>query len=141
MDIKKLKKSNKQTLKSIVNIVPIIFGMLLLVSTIVKIIPRSFYKSLFGGNLLLDSLTGDLLGSFLMGNPVTGYIIGNELLKSGVSLVAVTAFLVAWVTVGIVQSPAEAMILGRRFALFRNISAFFMAIIVAIATVSLVGII
>lgn len=140
MDIKKLKKSNKQALKNIINILPIMIAMLLLISIINEIIPTSFYKKLFTGNLFSDSLIGDLLGSFLMGNPVTGYILGNGLLDGGVSLVAVTAFLVAWVTVGIVQAPAEAMILGKRFAIFRNLSAFFMAIIVAIITVAIVEI-
>ncbi|MGV7222740.1 MAG: hypothetical protein ACQ9MH_14585 [Nitrospinales bacterium] len=32
-----------------------------------------------------------------------------------------TSFLVAWVTVGIIQFPPEATLLGRRFACFRNI--------------------
>ena len=123
-----------------INTLPTVLGMLLLVSIITNTIPKQFYKSLFNGNLWRDSLIGNALGSFLIGNPVTGYIIGNELIKNGVSLIAVTAFLVAWVTVGLIQSPAEAVLLGKRFALFRNISAFFMAIIVAIITVIIVGI-
>ncbi|MDV7186061.1 hypothetical protein R3X25_02105 [Lutibacter sp. TH_r2] len=139
MNLVKLKKSNKIAFKNIVKTLPIIFSMLFLVSIITNVVPKSFYQKLFKGNLFLDALIGDLLGSFLMGNPITGYIIGNELLKSGISLVAVTTFLVAWVTVGIFQSPAEALFLGKRFALFRNISAFFMAIVVAIITVLIVN--
>ena len=141
MDIEKLKKSNKQAYRSIIKMLPVIFGILLLVSILSNTVPKSFYQKLFTGNLFFDSLTGDILGSLLMGNPVTGYIIGDELLKSGVSLVAVTAFLVAWVTVGIIQLPAEAMVLGKRFAIFRNICAFFMAIAVAIITVVIVEVI
>jgi len=48
---------------------------------------------------------------------------------------AVTAFLVAWVTVGLVQLPAEVMMLGKKFAIIRNITAFIFAIIVAIITI------
>ena len=66
-------------------------------------------------------------------------IIGGELLAQGVSLVAVTAFLIAWVTVGVVQLPAESILLGRRFALLRNIISFVFSVIVAIITVFLVG--
>jgi hypothetical protein len=47
----------------------------------------------------------------------------------------VTAFIAAWVTVGVIQLPAEAAILGKRFALTRNALSFIFAIIVAIATV------
>jgi uncharacterized membrane protein YraQ (UPF0718 family) len=63
------------------------------------------------------------------------YIIGGELLKDGVSLFAVTAFIVTWVTVGLLQLPAEAAILGRQFAIFRNILSFILAILVSIVTV------
>ena len=138
MNIINLKKSSKVAFKSILNTLPIVFSMLFFVSIITNVVPKSFYKKLFNGNLFLDALIGDILGSFLMGNPITGYIIGNELLKSGISLIAVTTFLVAWVTVGFFQLPAEALFLGKRFAFFRNLSAFFMAIIVAIVTVSIV---
>lgn len=140
MDLEKFKKSNKAALNTISNVIPITLSILLLISIITNTIPNSFYKSLFSGNLLLDSLIGDVLGSVLLGNPITGYIIGNELLISGVSLFAVTAFLVAWVTVGIIQAPAEAKALGKRFTLFRNLSAFVMAIVVAIITVFIVNI-
>jgi DNA-binding response OmpR family regulator len=47
--------------------------------------------------------------------------LGGELLAKGISLVAVTALLVSWVTVGSVQLPAEALMLGSRFALYRNL--------------------
>ena len=72
---------------------------------------------------------------------MTSYVLGGELFKQGVSLVAVTAFLVAWVTVGLVQLPAESMILGKRFAITRNITAFILSIIVAIITVSVVSLV
>jgi len=141
MHTEKLKKSHKQALKGILNILPIILGMLLLISIITNTVPKSFYHKLFNGNIFLDSLIGDVLGSILMGNPITGYVMANELLVSGVSLVAVTAFIVAWVTVGVIQLPVEAHVLGKKFTLFRNIIAFFMAIVVAIITVSIVNLI
>ena len=139
MDLKKLKKANKTALKGILGILPIILGVLLLVSLITHLIPTSFYKNLFTGNLFLDSLIGDIIGSLMLGNPITAYVLGSEFLDNGVSLVAVTAFMVAWVTVGVIQSPIEAKALGKRFAIYRNLSAFFMAIVTAIITVFLVG--
>jgi len=64
---------------------------------------------------------------------LTSYIIGGELLKNGVSLVAVLAFIVSWVTVGTVQLPAESLMLGRKFALLRNGISLIMAIAIAVA--------
>jgi uncharacterized membrane protein YraQ (UPF0718 family) len=140
MDLKRIKKANKSALQGIVGIIPIILGVLLLVSIITVLIPTSFYNNLFTGNALLDSFLGDIIGSLMLGNPITAYVLGSEFLSNGVSLVAVTAFMVAWVTVGVVQSPIEAKALGKRFAIFRNLSAFVMAIITALITVFLVGI-
>jgi len=63
------------------------------------------------------------------------------MLKQGVGLIAVTAFLVSWVTVGLIQFPAESTILGKKFAILRNISAFILSIIVAIITILILGVI
>ena len=83
----------------------------------------------------LDTLWGACIGSIVAGNPVNSYIIGGELLRYGVSLFAVTALMVAWVSVGVVQLPAEMAALGRRFALVRTAMSFFMSMAVAIITV------
>jgi len=112
-----------------------------LVSIITVLIPTSFYKNLFTGNVLIDSLLGDFIGSVMLGNPITAYVLGSEFLSNGISLVAVTAFMVAWVTVGLVQLPAESALLGRRFAIVRNVSAFLFALIVAAATVGVLAVI
>jgi hypothetical protein len=91
--------------------------------------------SIFSGNVALDTLWGACFGSIFAGNPINSYIIGGELLKYGVSLFAVTAFIVTWVTVGLVQLPAEIAAFGKRFALLRNGLSFLLAIPVAIVTV------
>ena len=57
-------------------------------------------------------------------------------MHSGVSLVAVTAFIMSWTTVGLVMIPIEAASLGRRFAIVRNLLNFVFALLVAIATVT-----
>ena len=57
------------------------------------------------------------------------------MLEYGVSLFAVTALIIAWVTAGLVQLPAEIAALGRRFALTRNAVSFALSIAIAIFTV------
>jgi len=63
------------------------------------------------------------------------YLLGGELLKSGVSLITVTALIVSWVTVGLVQLPAEVLMLGARFAIYRNLICFFSAVAIAFLSV------
>jgi len=123
------------------NVFPFILGTILLVSLMITLIPQSFYLLIFQGNKILDPFIGSFIGSISAGNPLISYIIGGELLKQGISMIAVTAFIVAWVTVGVVQLPAESAILGKRFAFIRNILAFVFAIIVAIITTIILGVI
>jgi len=134
-----LKQAVTKAAKGLFKTLPILVGVVLLVSLANALIPKTVYKAVFRGSPLLDPLIGSTIGSILAGNPLTSYIIGGELLKQGVSLLAVTAFLVAWVTVGLVQLPAESILLGKRFAITRNIVSFIFAIIVAIVTVAITG--
>ncbi len=135
-----LKQAVKQSARALWRSLPILFGVILLVSIANILIPKSFFAYLFSRNVVLDSFIGSAIGSVLAGNPVTSYILGGELLSQGISLTAVTAFLVAWVTVGVVQLPAESILLGKRFAIVRNICAFIFSIIVAIITVAVLGV-
>jgi len=141
MERKKLLKAVVKSTKPIINSAPILGGVILLISIITVVVPSTVFASIFKGNEFLNTLIGSTLGSILAGNPVTSYIIGGELLTNGVSLTAVTAFLVAWVTVGLIQLPAETMLLGKRFAITRNITAFIFSMIVAIITVFMVNLI
>jgi len=134
MNKKKLKSANQKTAKGILGMFPIIFGVILLISIVNIIIPQSIYTTFFTGNTWLDAIKGASLGSVLTGNPVTGYILGAGFMKAGIGIVAVTAFIVSWVTVGIIQLPAESLAIGKQFAIYRNLSAFVMSILVAIIT-------
>jgi uncharacterized membrane protein YraQ (UPF0718 family) len=135
-----LRKSFFISGKMLLNVSPILFATLLLVSAMSTLIPNEVYFSLFSKNTFFDSFIGASIGSISAGNPLISYIFGGELLKKGVSLLAVTAFLVSWVTVGIIQYPAEAMILGKKFAFLRNILAFIFSIIVAFLTIFILGV-
>ncbi len=136
-----LKLASLKAFKSLWNSLPILLGVILLISIVRALLPAKAFMTVFGKNKVLDVFIGDLVGSVFAGNPVTSYVLGGELLKQGVSLLAVTAFLVAWVTVGVVQLPAESMLLGKKFAIVRNLTAFVMAIIVALITVLVLNII
>ncbi len=123
--------------KSFGTSLPILLGVILLLGLLGTNISPQLISSIFKGKLLRDTIIGSILGSISAGNPITSYIIGAELLKEGVNLFAVTAFMIAWVTVGAIQFPAEAAILGKRFAFVRNSISFTLAILISIATVTI----
>ena len=127
-----LKSSGKQ----IVNLLPIFVAVVLLIGLFNAFVSKDLLSSIFSGNALLDALLGTGLGSILAGNPLTSYVIGGEMLEQGVSLFAVTAFITAWVTIGLVQLPAEMAALGKKFALVRNALSIVMCMVISILTVS-----
>jgi hypothetical protein len=79
------------------------------------------------------------VGSILAGNPINSYVIGQTLLESGVSLFGVCALMISWVSIGLVQLPAEISALGARFAVVRNTAAFVIAILASLLIVWLSG--
>jgi uncharacterized membrane protein YraQ (UPF0718 family) len=133
----KFGRAVQASVKAFKNMFPVLLGTILLVSLVIALVPMSWYASLFRWNEYVNSVIGSLLGSVSAGNPIVSYIIGGELLDQGVSITAVTAFLVAWVTVGLVQLPAEMALLGKRFALYRNGFAFISSMVVAIVVTTL----
>ena len=86
------KSATIKSLKSLWSAFPLILGTVLLVGLVPALVPESFYIAVFSKSAALDSLIGSLIGSISAGNPITSYVLGGELLKEGVSLVAVTAF-------------------------------------------------
>lgn len=124
-----------KTLRTFISIFPIVFGMLLLTSLAITLFPEQIAGGVFGKHIFIDAFIGAAAGSVAAGHPLASYILGGELLSSGVSMFAVTALIVSWVSVGVVQLPAEALLLGKRFALTRNLVCFLFAIAISFATV------
>lgn len=127
--------SFKKTWKMFVRTFPNILAIVFLSGLFVEFIPIQKISAFLGRGPLTDGLTGALFGSISTGNPLISYVLGGELLDQGFSLIAVTAFIVSWVTVGSIQLPAEILTFGRRFALVRNIVSFFFAMIIAWLTI------
>ena len=120
---------------------PILISVVLLIGLFNAFVPKDFILSIFSGNPILDTLVGACFGSIFAGNPINSYVIGGELLGYGVTLFAVTALIIAWVSVGVIQLPAEIAALGWKFALIRNGLSFVMAIGIAIITVATINLI
>lgn len=124
-----------KTINAFIGVVPVIVGMVLLTGLIIRFIPSEKLAGLFGKSAFVDAFSGAFIGSISAGHPLTSYVLGGELLAGGVSLIAVTALVISWVTVGSIQLPAEMLMLGKRFAIYRNLMSFIFAIIIAVLTV------
>jgi len=125
----------RSSAKQFATMLPVMVGVVLLIGLLNTLVSKEYLASIFPGSLPLDTLWGACFGSILAGNPINSYVIGGELLKGGISLYAVTALIITWVTVGLVQLPAEIAALGRRFALLRTALSFALSIPIAILTV------
>jgi len=133
--------ATRSSAKQFINLLPILVGVVLLTGLFNAFVSKDFLASIFSGNMALDTLWGACFGSIFAGNPINSYIIGGELLKYGISLFAVTALIITWVTVGLVQLPAEIAALGRRFALLRNGLSFILSMPIAVITVVILNLI
>lgn len=127
----------KSSARQFFNLLPTLAGVVLLIGLFNALMSKELLSLVFSGDAFFDTLWGACFGSIFAGNPVNSYVIGGQLLEYDVSLFAVTAVIVAWVTVGLVQIPAEISALGRKFAVVRNVVSFFMSIAVAGVTVVL----
>ena len=110
---------------------PIVLGVLALASLVTAAVPPQSISEALPMESVLGPVFGALVGSVAAGHPVTSYVFAGELTAAGASLATITALVVSWVTVGIVHLPAEAAILGARFALWRNAISFVLAIMMA----------
>ncbi len=128
------RQSLKKAQMNFGQMIPMLVGVLLL-ANLLNAVLQKYYEVLFTGSYWKDTVVGALAGSFSFGIPLTSYIIGGEFIKNGISLLAVTAFIMTWSSVGILMLPLEMEMLGKKFAIYRNILNFFLAIVIAILTV------
>ncbi len=122
--------------KSLYSILPMLFAVIGLIGLFQTVVTPMMLHAIFNGSVLHDTLAGTFVGGISVGQPFFSYIIGGELLKEGISLYAVTAFILAWVTLGIMQLPLEWELFGSRFTIVRNVLSFFFALLIAFSTVA-----
>ncbi len=111
-----------------------------LVGLFETIITPEMLHSIFSGSTVKDTLIGTFAGGISVGQPFLSYIIGGELLQDGVSLYAVTAFILSFVTLGVVQLPLEWSLFGARFTIMRNLLSLLFALLVSWATVGILSV-
>jgi len=133
-----LKRALNRAFKSMVRLFPGLLGIMILISLFNTFVPAGAFKTIFHG-YFFEPILGALAGSIANGSPAIGYLFSGDLIHQGFSLLTVTAFMVAWGTVSLVQLPVEIEFLGKKFALVHNLSAIVLSVVVAYLTVFLTG--
>jgi uncharacterized membrane protein YraQ (UPF0718 family) len=110
-------------------------GVILLTGLFEVFVTPEMLSSLFSGHPFYDTLIGTVSGGISVGQPFVSYLIGGELLNNGMSYYAVTAFILSWVTLGVVQLPYEYSMFGGRFTLERNLLVFIFVLLITFVTV------
>ena len=131
----RLKEAFKKAIIGFFSMLPMLFTIILLLGIFDVFITQDILSSLFVSNTFVDTIIGTSMGAVLTGNPMISYLLGGELSDAGVSIYAVTAFILSWVTLGVVQLPAEVEIFGIRFTFYRTLFAFIFSIIISFVTV------
>jgi uncharacterized membrane protein YraQ (UPF0718 family) len=106
---------------ALVNLLPFLLAIFALVGLAQEFLPAELIEKLLGQqNRGLALLLGGLAGAISVGPPLAAYPIAGTLVDNGAWPPAVAAFILSWVSVGIVTLPFEAKIFSWRFALVRN---------------------
>lgn len=134
---KSLKESLKKAIIGLISMLPMLFAIILLLGIFDVYVTQDMLTSLFVHNNFIDTIIGTTMGAVLTGNPMVSYILGGELTSAGISLYAVAAFILSWVTLGVVQLPAEVEVFGMKFTALRTIFTFISTVLVSILTVSI----
>ncbi len=124
-------KAIKNALKTLYFIMPMLLAVIGLVGIFKTFVTPRMLRTFFNGHVWHDMLSGVAFGGISVGQPFLSYIVGGALLDEGASLYGVTAFVLAFVTLGVVQLPMEFGIFGFRFTLVRNLLSLVFAFLLA----------
>ncbi len=120
-DGRKAAKAVKIGARTLLDLMPLLLAVFALVGLFQEFLPPELIEKFFGtGHRLLSLIAGSMLGAISIGPPLASYPIAGKMLTEGAWPPAVAAFILTWISVGIVTLPFEAKIFGWRFALIRN---------------------
>ena len=112
---------------------PLLLSIFALIGLFQEFVPTEMIHTWLGAdNRLLSLLNGGLIGAIAIGPPVAAFPIAGSFIETGAWPPAAAAFIVSWVSVGVVTLPVEAHVFGWRFALWRNLITFVAALLIGL---------
>jgi uncharacterized membrane protein YraQ (UPF0718 family) len=123
-----IKKTFFQTLNWFKELIPMLLGIIIIVAMLKQAwIFESISKYI--NNNFWWVVLADIFWSISVWNTINSYIIADSFWKIDNYILVITAFLISWVTVWIIQIPAESYFFGKKFVILRNILSFLFAIV------------
>lgn len=120
-DRQKTGQSLKMAGKSLLKLLPLLLAVFGLVGLFQEFLPPALVARWLGESSGMSGLLlGATAGAVAIGPPLAAYPLAGSLLDAGAWPPAIAAFIVSWISVGIVTLPFEAQTFGSRFALLRN---------------------
>jgi uncharacterized membrane protein YraQ (UPF0718 family) len=126
----KVAQSLKIARNSLVRMLPMLLAIFGLIGLFQEFVPPELvFQYLSADNGYLALLFGSVAGAISIGPPLAAYPLAETLLKSGAWPPAIAAFILSWISVGIVTLPLEGSVFGYRFAFLRNFISFLAAML------------
>ncbi|NOY13471.1 MAG: permease [Deltaproteobacteria bacterium] len=127
-------QKSRQSLKiagqSLIKLLPLLVAIFGLVGLFQEFLPPQLVSKWLGESSgFLALLIGAAAGAIAIGPPLAAYPLAGSLIAAGAWPPAVAAFILSWISVGIITLPFEAQTFGGRFALLRNGISFIVAIL------------
>jgi len=130
-DKMKTKKSIMIALKTLGKITPSILSVIMLIGIMYGLFADKI--ALFFGqeNGVIGFVSIALFGSVLHIPALLAFPLAGSFLQEGASISSVTAFITTLTMIGIVTLPLEIKTMGKKFAIYRNLISFAIALIIA----------
>lgn len=119
--------------RSLVKLTPLLAAIFGLIGLFQAFIPAELIEHWLGASSGWIALfTGGAVGAIAIGPPVAAFPLAGSMLAAGAWPPAAAAFVVSWISVGVLTLPFEAEVFGLRFALARNTIAFGSALLIGL---------
>lgn len=130
---KKTIKSLKMAAKRLLKITPLFFYVMVISAVVITAIPDKWIAKTLGQQSgLLGIVVATGIGSITMLQGFVAYPLCAMLATKGVTYMALAAFTMTLMNVGVVTFPLEQKYLGTKVAIIRNVIGLIMSIIVTI---------
>lgn len=117
-----------RSLRKLIPLLIAVFGMVGLFQVFLS--PQQVEQALGASNGWMSLFLGGALGAVSIGPPLAAYPLAGSMLDAGAWPPAVAAFVICWISIGVITLPFEASVFSVRYALLRNSIGFVVALLI-----------
>lgn len=127
----KTRKAAIFALKALAKTAPALIGMLGVVGLTMGLLPPETIRKLVGEEAgFAATVIASVIGAVTLIPSLIAFPLAGSLLRSGATVMTVSAFITTLVMVGVVTAPMEMKTLGKKFTLLRNGFGFLSALVI-----------